>query len=972
MLNDLHTKFLQPDNTYRSLPFWCWNGELDIDELKYQIDVMKKMGFKGFFIHSRTGLSTEYLGDRWFELVNECADYADSIGLETWLYDEDRWPSGTAGGMVTENPSFRRRFIRMSVSAVLPTDTDIVAYEANADGYFVFTLEEMGANEFYNGYTYADLMNPAAVRQFFKITHDKYAERCGDRLGKSIKGIFTDEAHRGSALDGFDMVNKDPKYLAPYTDGLFERFESEYGYSLKNNLSALFLKSDKPFCKIKYDYMKLLQQLFTEGFVIPYQQWCEQHNLLFTGHFLDETTLASQCSMAGSIMSLLPYMHIPGIDYLTEYTKHFWIAKQLQSVGAQTGKDLLISELYGCTGWQMSFYNYKCVSDWQQILGVNLRCQHLAWYSMLGEAKRDFPASYGCQSAWWNKHRHFEDYAARLSTALSMGKRICKVGIISPIESIWGMIYSGWANSLQPADEYVCTLEDEFRALFGWMNEIGVDFDYIDETILSRFGSIDKAFTVGEAAYDCVIVPPMAHIRKSTYALLEAFSQSGGKVVFMRYIPKYIDGKADSSAKDLCLSSAFLPFDRTALAAYLNANICRDFAIKSESDHELLSHVRILNDGEKIYAFLNTNRLDKVAVTLELFGVGAVEKWDCMDGGRKHIACKSGDNGVIIEYVFSPGEELILTSSDGKTACYAPFATVQLNDIVTGAYSLSEFNVMPLDIGEYAIDCQWLGTDEVLKIDRKVRSEFNLAMRGGTMVQPWFAKKYHSIPEDVCSVDIRYQIEVSDICDTVYLAVEEFDVKTILLNGEVVNDITDIRWVDACYTVLRLPAMLKGTNILTVSQKYNALSNIECLFLLGGFGVNVNGDKLRMTKLPDTLTTDSLLEQGLPFYSGDVIYHTSLDAANGARIHTGAYDGACVTVRAGDAEYPAFWAPFECDVRPTTSSVDVVLTPTRRNTFGPLHEIPVINWAYGPHSFITEGESFSYDYTLIPSGFRQN
>lgn len=42
-----------PENIYRGKPFWAWNGELNISELKRQIDVMKGMGFGGFCIRAR-------------------------------------------------------------------------------------------------------------------------------------------------------------------------------------------------------------------------------------------------------------------------------------------------------------------------------------------------------------------------------------------------------------------------------------------------------------------------------------------------------------------------------------------------------------------------------------------------------------------------------------------------------------------------------------------------------------------------------------------------------------------------------------------------------------------------------------------------------------------------------------------------------------------------------------------------------
>ena len=99
-------KFKNPDVSYRGKPFWSWNGELDGDELVRQARIMKEMGLGGYFMHSRSGLITEYLSDEWFDLICKVADESEKLGLEAWLYDEDRWPSGSAGGMVTRDRRF--------------------------------------------------------------------------------------------------------------------------------------------------------------------------------------------------------------------------------------------------------------------------------------------------------------------------------------------------------------------------------------------------------------------------------------------------------------------------------------------------------------------------------------------------------------------------------------------------------------------------------------------------------------------------------------------------------------------------------------------------------------------------------------------------------------------------------------------------------------------------------------------------
>ncbi len=40
----------------------------------------------------------------------------------------------------------------------------------------------------------------------------------------------------------------------------------------------------------------------------------------------------------------------------------------------------------------------------------------------------------------------------------------------------------------------------------------------------------------------------------------------------------------------------------------------------------------------------------------------------------------------------------------------------------------------------------------------------------------------------------------------------------------------------------------------------------------------------------------------------------------------------------------------------------------RRNTFGPLHLVPMRADAYGPDHFVTEGQAWSQTYQLYPSG----
>ncbi len=112
--------FAKPSAIYRDTPFWAWNCKLDQGQLNRQIEAFSKMGMGGFHMHSRTGLATEYLSDEFMDRVSDCVDEAKKHDMLAWLYDEDRWPSGAAGGYVTRNPKFRARHLEIHFK---PLDT---------------------------------------------------------------------------------------------------------------------------------------------------------------------------------------------------------------------------------------------------------------------------------------------------------------------------------------------------------------------------------------------------------------------------------------------------------------------------------------------------------------------------------------------------------------------------------------------------------------------------------------------------------------------------------------------------------------------------------------------------------------------------------------------------------------------------------------------------------------------------------
>ena len=108
--------FLNPTAEYRCTPFWAWNCDLKKDELFSEIDAMEQMGMGGFHMHTRVGMSTTYLSDEYMAFIKACTERAKEKNMLAWLYDEDKWPSGFAGGYVTKKLENRQKFLMLTTT----------------------------------------------------------------------------------------------------------------------------------------------------------------------------------------------------------------------------------------------------------------------------------------------------------------------------------------------------------------------------------------------------------------------------------------------------------------------------------------------------------------------------------------------------------------------------------------------------------------------------------------------------------------------------------------------------------------------------------------------------------------------------------------------------------------------------------------------------------------------------------------
>ncbi len=971
MDNPLYESFQFPPEDYCSRPFWAWNGGLTERELLRQIRVFQEMGFGGFFMHSRTGLDTEYLGEEWFRLTRACVREGKKQGLQPWIYDEDRWPSGPAGGIVTKEEQYRRRVLTLSFTVDEKAPLAMFAGRVSSlrlecgwrriqdpaallpgETLMVFTVHLMEPQSTYNGFTDVDRLNRAATERFLEVTHKQYEARCGKDF-KDIVGVFTDEPHRGMVFSEFSDQGEDKKWSLPWTDDLPQVFADTYGSDLLEQLPALFLQPEgNPVVKVKWQYMELLQKLFIERFLQPIQAWTQKKGMKTTGHFLHEDTLMAQAVPCGSVMRCYPYLDEPGIDSLTDNRYIPWAIKALESVARQLEKPFKLSELYGATGWHMSFQDYKFVTDWQIILGINVRCPHLSWYTMKGEAKRDYPGSFLHQATWYGEHKALETYFARLSVAATSGKPVCDTLVIHPVESLWCQIHPGWADGFDGVTPAVKGLERDFVRTFNYLMEAQKDFDYGDEGLLAEYAAVERGvLRVGAMEYRQVVVSGCLNIRSSTYRLLKTFQDQGGQLLFIGIPPRFVDCEKTRACHDLAHKGVHIPLNRQAV---VNLFRQQPSPVKIQADVAKNFYLQLRQAEDGLTAVLWNKSRSRSFRDLEISvpKAGSVALWDCFTGEKNALPVQNGQ----VKLDFAPGQERVLRI--GRQAEVLPIWQARHDRHWTSlgqptGYALDEDNVYVLDMANLWLEDQQIaGSQEILELDRMLRTRLGFALRGGEMLQPWAREKKTFAGK---SIRLQYSIEMEVLPGApLTLALEPMEGLRLSVNGKQVKlERKDRFWVDNCYTLYQLPCDIwkLGSNTLEVTATYGEESGLEAMFLLGSFGVWFREHRPVIGSLPENLKIGDIVKQGLAFYSGKVTYRFDLPQRGAFALHLPKVGGSCTLATCGRETKMIPWAWETPTFHAEDHSVEIQVVLNRHNTFGPLHRFPPETALRGPGLF---------------------
>ncbi|MCQ2462193.1 MAG: hypothetical protein MJ177_02160, partial [Clostridia bacterium] len=890
--------FKNPTSEYRGTPFWAWNCKLEINELKRQIEVFKEMGLGGFHMHVRTGLDTEYLSDEYMDIIKGCVEKAKNEKMLAWLYDEDRWPSGAAGGIVTKNHAYRQRSLVMSsekkdaaklvacYDVVLDGNAFLSSYRrieendaAQGDKWYAYLIIS-GDDTWYNGQAYADTLNKKAIEKFIEVTHEKYKNKVGGDFGEAVPAIFTDEPQFSRKRVFGNSTDKKDVSL-PWTDDVPETFKAQYGYDILDSLPELFWeKPDGQVSVTRYHYHDHIAERFTESFAVTCGKWCGENGIALTGHMMEEPTLTSQTAALGEAMRSYKGFQLPGIDMLCARFE-FTTAKQAQSAAHQYGREGVLSELYGVTGWEYDFRGYKLHGDWQAALGVTVRVPHLSWASMQGAAKRDYPASIHYQSPWYKKFGIVEDHFGRVNTAMTRGKPEIKVGVIHPVESFW----LHWG----PNDKTALmrsSMDKRFLDMTEWLLKGSIDFNFISESLLPELCENATApLKVGKMEYDTIVVPGCETLRGTTLERLEKFRENGGRLIFMGDAPKYADAVPSDRGRKLFEKSVCISYDRAALLTELDSDrlVTLRYADGRLTD-DLIYQLRADKTCKWLFVAhcaepYNKDISDYSDINITVKGEYTPVLYNTLNGDISPVHFSYLNGNTVIDRRVYGYDSILLRLDPVKSESIPAYRQPEFENVIyipdRVGYELSEPNVLLLDMAETKVNGgEWLPREELLRADNVWRKKAGLPRRCGSSVQPWVIEK----EKEKDTLTLRFIIESDITVHGAMLAVEEPEKAKITFNGKAVASTVCGWYVDKSIKTVKLPDICMGYNELLIDIPFGPRSNTEWCYIIGEFGVRLKGSHAVICRKPKRISFSSPVNQDFPFYGGNITYHIDFES----------------------------------------------------------------------------------------------
>jgi hypothetical protein len=951
------------------------NDKLEKKECIRQLKSFHSAGWGRVITRTFIGLRTNYLSEEWLSITEKIIKKAKESGMKVWLQEADK---NAAAYMPTAIPGMEERFrhqvlIKKEKSKPVDENEEVIY---SKEGVSFYKKKIVPKGDWAKLLCVLDLMNHDTVLFYLNRVYNVLFEKFGEEFGKTVEAIWVDEP----LLRAYTA----PSCSLPWTNDLPEIFKKKWGYSVLENLSSLF-SDEGDFIKIRHHFWRTVVERFNQSYFQQVFEWCNKHNIKFSGHLMGEDTLYSQICWSGAIMPHYEFMQLPGIDHLT-YNLNWpsgdpfiLTPKQCSSVAHQLNKEEVLGEMYGICPQGLTFEGRRWIAHWMAVLGINCRCYHGSYYSIKGRRKRFYPPHLSYQQPWWPDNKLIADYFGHISYALRQGKYHADILIIHSLES---------AYSFYTPDEESTKIKELNQSLISLsynLMKIRRSFDYGDEILLAKYGKVtENGISVGEMDYKVVILPSVINLRRSTLGLLERFFNRGGKILSVGELPSRIDGIENK--KIIPLNEGIIKLENTpqSLKQAIDSLIPQELEIigaDGKSTENIWIHSRKI-EGGKLFFMVNTTLSETRETILKFYGLGKLECWNLQTGGIEKLPQHREGTFIVTKLSFSPAaSHLVFFNNREKNMTIPEGRRKVKRDIpLKDTFCVRRFdpNCLTLDFCRYREkNGDW---SEVLPI---------IGIQG-------ILEKKHYAGE----IFLRFEFFVKKKPESIFIVIEDAAEYEIKVNKKTVKYEGLPYYRDINFHPVDINDMIQpGKNIIELSTNFQAGDSssrrdlerlygteLEAIYLIGDFAVK--GEISSKEQKPNCLrflpefvidaetgkSRGDLLIDGYPFYNGKISLYQSIELPlirNGKIfIEIEGLKAALARVKVNGSDAGAIvWQPYRIETsrlwQKGRNTLEIELTSSLRNLLGPFHRsVGETDSVWNTDFFVKED-----DYFFIPFGF---
>jgi hypothetical protein len=719
----LKNGFQSPPADSRIMMRWWWFGPaVTRAEIERELRVMRDGGIGGVEVQPvypllpddpKTGYrNLPYLSDEFLAMLKFTAMKTKELGMRFDLTLGSGWSFGGAKTPITEAAG-QLRIERVKLDAGTPrvpvpsmipaekflsaflsprggntfVENDLTRLTDIRDGAVYLPSDARSGSEvlfFIAGKSGMQVKRPSVGSEGYVLNHldkpsvDSYLKQTGDRL---FSAFGPSQVPFSVFCDSLEVYHQD------WTDDFDAEFQRRRGYDIKNHLPKLVGEAKPESADVRYDWGRTITELFDERFMIPMQAWSKRNGTKFRiqGYGIPAASISSN-----------KWADIS--DGEGAQWKVVRAARWAASANHIYGRKVTSSETWTWLNspvFRATPLDLKAEADIHFLQGINQLIGHGWGYTPPGT---EYPGwrfyaagAYSEQNPWWIVMPDLAKYLQRLSYILRQGEPQNDVALYMPTADAYTHFRPGSVHLIEGNREIVG--EKIMPSIF----KAGYNLDFFDDEVLRTVGkSANGVLTLGSSEHRVVVLPNVERMPLATLKKLDAFVQSGGKIVAARKIPSRVPGLTDSAkeqrefdaiASRLFRSNASVKFVENdedtgdAIRSFLQPDVRVEPATP-----EIHSVHRKTAAGDIFFIANTTNERKKVEISLRVAG-GKAEIWDPMSGQTTAAELiNAGPTSTTIAMEFEPyGSTVVVVSPNGTGAPTLQKTSPQGNAIDLGS-----------------------------------------------------------------------------------------------------------------------------------------------------------------------------------------------------------------------------------------------------------------------------------------------